>query len=48
MVVISPTLSKDQINRLKKFLLEMNESQSGQDTLKQFEETTKFAEIPKD
>ncbi|MGK7880384.1 MAG: phosphate/phosphite/phosphonate ABC transporter substrate-binding protein [Crocosphaera sp.] len=48
MVVISPTLSKNKITKLKKILLEMNASESGEKILEQFEETTKFAEIPKD
>ncbi len=45
MVVISPTLSEKKVTKLKKILLQMNESESGKTILQQFEETTKFAEI---
>ncbi|MDJ0732203.1 MAG: phosphate/phosphite/phosphonate ABC transporter substrate-binding protein [Crocosphaera sp.] len=46
MVVISPTLSKNKVIRLKKILLQMNKTDSGKKVLEQFEETTKFAEFP--
>ncbi|MEL4894959.1 phosphate/phosphite/phosphonate ABC transporter substrate-binding protein [Crocosphaera sp. Alani8] len=48
LLVISPTLSESKVIRLKKILLEMNESESGQKILEQFEKTTKFAELPED
>ncbi len=46
LVVISPTLSKNKVTRLKKILLQMNKIESGKKILEQFEETRKFAEIP--
>ncbi len=46
MVIISPTLSEKKVTKLKKILLQMNESESGKTILLQFEETTKFTEIP--
>ncbi|MGK7956975.1 MAG: phosphate/phosphite/phosphonate ABC transporter substrate-binding protein [Crocosphaera sp.] len=46
LVVVSPTLSENKVTKLKKILLEMNESELGKEILEQFEETTKFAELP--
>ena len=46
MLVVSPTLSKNKITRLKRLLLEMDKKESGKKILEQFEDTTKFAEIP--
>ncbi|WP_009546008.1 phosphate/phosphite/phosphonate ABC transporter substrate-binding protein [Crocosphaera subtropica] len=45
-VVISPTLSHNKVMRLKKILLQMNQTDSGQNILEQFEQTTKFAQLP--
>ena len=46
LVLVSPTLSKERVSKLKTILLEMNTTALGQEVLETFEETTKFTEFP--
>ncbi len=46
LAIISPTLSENKVTRLKKILLQMNQTDSGKIILEQFEQTTKFSKLP--